>query len=73
MIANESGGCKVHELRAGNLGIERPIEYGEFLDLSDPGLFEAPGEEPIGAPGELVLHEQVEKLEGLERSGFRLF
>ena len=36
------------------------------------GLFQAPGEEPIGAARELVLDEQLEKLEMRQRRGLGL-
>ena len=47
----------------GIFGLKRPVEVGERLHRGDAGLFEPAREEPIGASGELVLDEQLEKLE----------
>ena len=60
------------DLGLGDLRIEVPVEIGERLHDGDAGLFEAAREEAIGAAGELVLHEQFEKLEMRERRGFGL-
>ena len=60
------------DLRLGDLGIEVPVEVGERLHDGNAGLFEAAREEAICASGELVLHEQFEKLEMRERGGFGL-
>ena len=73
MIANEPRGRQVDEPAARNLRIERPVEGRELLHLGNSGLLEPPDEEPIGASGQLVLDEQVEKVEMLEGSGLRLF
>src|SRR6516225_3564393 len=73
MITHEPRGRQVDEARAGNLRIEGPVEGREFLHLRNPGLFEAPHEEAIRASGELVLHQEVEKVQMLQRGGPRLF
>jgi hypothetical protein len=64
--------CQFDDLRLGDLRIEVPVEIGERLHDGDAGLFEAAREEAIGASGELVLHEQFEKLQMRERGGFGL-
>jgi hypothetical protein len=61
-----------HDRRLRDLRIEGPVEIGECLDRGDPGLFQAPGEEPIGAARELVLDEELEKLEMWQWRGFGL-
>ena len=73
MIANEPRGRQIDELCARNLWIEGPVKGREFLHLCDAGLFEPPREEPIGASGQLVLHEQIEEVEVLQRCGLGLF
>ena len=60
------------DLGLGDLRIEGPVEVRERLHDRDPGLFEAAREQPVGTAGELVLHEQFEKLQMRERSGFGL-
>ena len=60
------------DLGLGDLRIEVPVEVGERLHDGDAGLFEAAREEAIGASGELVLHEQFEKLQMRERRRFGL-
>ena len=55
-----------------NLRIERPVEGRELLHLRNARLFEAPDEEAIGAPGQLVLDEQIQKVDGRQRGGRRL-
>ena len=72
MRANESRGREVDQLRPRDLRIERPIERRELRHLGNAGLFEAPHEEPIGASGQLVLDEQIEKVEILQRGGLCL-
>jgi hypothetical protein len=61
-----------NDLGLGDLRIEGPVEVGQSLHDGDAGLFEAAREEPIGTTGELVLHEQFEKLQMRERGGFGL-
>ena len=56
----------------GHLRIEAPVEIGERLHRGDAGLFQPAREEPIGAARELVLDEQLEKLEMRQRRGFGL-
>ena len=73
MRANEAGGRQVNDLRARNLRIERPVEGRELGDLGDARLFEAPDEEAIGASGQLVLDEEIQKVDVREWGGGRLF
>jgi hypothetical protein len=56
----------------GIFGFERPVEAREVLHLGDGGLFQPPRKETIGPPGELVLHEQIEKVQVRQRGGGRL-
>jgi hypothetical protein len=72
MVPDEASGGEVDEARPRDLRIERPLETGEVLDLGNPGLFQPPHEEAIGPPGELVLHEQIEKVQVGQRGGGRL-
>jgi len=67
MIANEARGGELHEACSRNLRIERPLKTGEVLDLHDAGLLQPPRDEAVGAPGELVLYEQIEKVQMRER------
>ena len=60
------------ELRLRDLGIEGPVEVGQGLLCDDAGLFQPAREEPVGASGELVLDEQLEKLQMRERRGLGL-
>jgi hypothetical protein len=69
---DEARGRQLDELRFRELWIEGPVKVGERLHGDDAGLFEATGKEAIGATGELVLDEQLEKLEVRERGGFGL-
>jgi hypothetical protein len=62
VLRDKAAGRELAEPGAGQLGIEAPVEIREIQDLTDPGLFEPAGEEPVGPPGELVLHEQFQKL-----------
>ena len=72
MGLDEARAGQFDDLGLRNLRIEGPVEIGERLHDGDAGLFEPPGEEPVGAPGELVLDEQFEKLEMRQRCGFGL-
>jgi len=54
---DEARARQFDDLRLRHLGIEGPVEIRKRLDGRDPGLLEPAGEEPIGAPGELVLDE----------------
>ena len=69
---DEARAGQFDDLGLRDLRIEGPVEVGERLHRGDAGLFEAPREEPIGAPRELVLDEQLEKLEMRQRRGFGL-
>jgi hypothetical protein len=69
---DEARAGQFHNLGLRDLRIEGPVEIGECLHRGDAGLFEAAGEEPIGASGELVLDEELKKLEMRQRRGFRL-
>ena len=60
------------DLRFRDLRIEGPVEVRERLHRDDAGLFQPAGEEPIGASRELVLDEQLEKVEMRQRGGFGL-
>src|SRR6185437_13389071 len=62
---DEARAGQLHDLRLRDLRIEGPLKIGERLHRRDPGLFHAPGEEPIRAAAELVLDEELEKLEFL--------
>ena len=56
----------------GIFGLKLPVEVGERLHDGDARLFETAREETVGAPGELVFHEQFEKFQMGERGGFGL-
>jgi hypothetical protein len=60
---DEAGGREFGELRPGDLGIEGLVEVLDLLDLGDLGLFDASGEEAVRSSVELVLDEELEKLE----------
>src|SRR6516225_9787433 len=72
MIPHEPRRRQVDESCAGNLRIEGPVESREFLHLGNAGLFEAPHEEAIRPSSELVLHQEIEKVQMLQRGGPRL-
>ena len=63
VLGDEAGRGELGELGLGDLGIEAPVEVLELLDLDDLGLLEAACEEPVGSSVQLVLDEQLEKLE----------
>ena len=69
---DEAGAGQFDDLRLRNLRIEAPVEIGERLHDGDARLFQPAREEAIGASGELVLDEQLEKLEMRKRRGFGL-
>src|SRR5262245_45487802 len=72
MGVEEAGARELDDLGLRDFGIEGPFEIRErFLDR-DVGLFQTSREEPIGPSRELVVDEQLEKLEMWERRGFRL-
>jgi len=60
------------QAHARQFGIEAPVEITEVLDLGDTGLLEAAQEEAVGAYGELIAHEQLEKLEMRELAALGL-
>lgn len=60
------------EFRFRQFRIEGPVEIAERFDRGDPGLLQPAGEEPIRAAHELVLDEQLQKLEMGERRRFSL-
>ena len=72
MIANEARRGQVDESRPRDLRIEGPIEARQLLHLRDAGLFQPPREEAGGAPRELVLDEQIEKVQMREWGSGRL-
>ena len=69
---DEARAGQFDDLRLRDLRIEAPVEVGERLHRGDAGLFEPAREEPIGASRELVLDEQLEKLQMRQRGGFGL-
>ena len=70
--SGRSARWRARRVRFRELRIEGPVEVGERLDGDDAGLFEPSRKEAIGAAGELVLDEQLEKLEVRERGRFGL-
>ena len=69
---DEARAGQFDDLRLRHLRIEGPVEIGERFHVGDAGLFQPPGKEPIGAPRELVLDEQLEKFQMRQRRGFGL-
>lgn len=72
VCVDEARAGQFHDLCLRNLRIEVPVEIGERLRRGDGGLFQAPREEPIRTTRELVLDEQLEKLEMGQRRGLGL-
>jgi hypothetical protein len=72
MLGNETGGGELEELGARELRVERPVEIGELLNLSDGRLPEPTLEQAIGTSRKLVLDEQFQELHIIEGRAARL-
>jgi hypothetical protein len=57
------------EFRSREFCVEAPIEIGECFDRREPRLFDAAGEEAIGAPRELVFDQEFEEFQRREWRG----